>query len=48
MLINLLIGLPVMLLCLVLQAGFTFWSIRFHTGRLPLRAPSPRSGRCRS
>jgi hypothetical protein len=33
MLINLIIGLPVMLLCLVLQAGFTFWTVRFHTGR---------------
>jgi hypothetical protein len=33
MLINLLIGLPVMLLCLVLQTGFTFWTVRFYTGR---------------
>jgi hypothetical protein len=30
MLINLLIGLPFMLLCLTLQAAVTFWSIRFY------------------
>jgi len=30
MLINLLIGLPIMLLCLALQAAITFWSIRFY------------------
>jgi hypothetical protein len=29
MLINLMIGLPFMLLCLALQAAVTFWSIRF-------------------
>jgi hypothetical protein len=29
MLINLLVGLPFMLLCLVLQASVTFWCIRF-------------------
>jgi hypothetical protein len=37
MLINLLVGLPFMLLCLVLQASVTFWSIRFfvrHSGRV--------------
>ena len=38
MLSNLIIGLPVMLLCLVLQAGFTFWTVRYHTGRTQ-RAP---------
>jgi hypothetical protein len=30
MLMNLIIGLPVMLLCLALQAVATFWSIRFY------------------
>jgi hypothetical protein len=30
MLINLVVGLPFMLLCLVLQAAVTFWSIRFY------------------
>jgi hypothetical protein len=30
MLINLIVGLPFMLLCLVLQAAVTFWSIRFY------------------
>jgi hypothetical protein len=30
MLINLIIGLPFMLLCLTLQAVVTFWSIRFY------------------
>ena len=38
MLMNLLIGVPTMLLCLALQAAFTFWSIRFYmlqSGRLP-------------
>jgi len=30
MLMNLMIGLPIMLLCLALQATFTFWSVRFH------------------
>jgi hypothetical protein len=36
MLINLMVGLPFMLLCLVLQAAVTFWCIRFfvrHTRR---------------
>lgn len=33
MLINLAIGLPTVLLCLVLQAVFTFWSIRYYMGR---------------
>ncbi len=31
MLINLAIGLPTILLCLVLQATFTFWSVRYHS-----------------
>jgi hypothetical protein len=38
MLINLLIGLPTMLLCLVLQGAFTLWSIQFYmrrSGRMP-------------
>ncbi|MDM0022120.1 ion channel [Variovorax saccharolyticus] len=30
MLINLAIGLPTVLLCLVLQAAFTFWSVRYY------------------
>ncbi|MES1264619.1 MAG: ion channel [Variovorax sp.] len=33
MLINLAIGLPTMLLCLVLQAAFTFWSVRYFIGQ---------------
>jgi hypothetical protein len=38
MLINLLVGLPFMLLCLVLQAAVTFWSTHFfvqHSRRVP-------------
>ena len=37
MLRNLMIGLPIMLLCLALQAAFTFWSVRFYMrpGRMP-------------
>jgi hypothetical protein len=30
MLRNMMIGLPVMLLCLTLQAAFTFWCVRFY------------------
>ena len=30
MLMNLLVGLPTMLLCMALQALFTFWSIRYY------------------
>ena len=30
MLRNLMIGLPIMLLCLALQAAFTFWSVQFY------------------
>jgi hypothetical protein len=33
MLINLAIGLPTILLCLVLQAAFTFWSVRYYIGQ---------------
>lgn len=33
MLMNLIIGLPIMLLCLVLQAVVTFWSIWFYAGQ---------------
>ena len=33
MLMNLMIGLPIMLLCLALQAAFTFWSVRFYMGQ---------------
>ena len=38
MLRNLVVGLPTMLLCLALQAVFTFWSVRFYmrqSGRMP-------------
>ncbi len=38
MLMNLMIGLPTMLVCLALQAAFTFWSVRFYmreSGRMP-------------
>jgi hypothetical protein len=38
MLMYLLIGLPTMLLCLTLQAVFTFWSVQFYmrqSGRMP-------------
>ena len=38
MLMNLMIGLPTMLICLALQAAFTFWSVRFYmrqSGRVP-------------
>jgi hypothetical protein len=38
MLMNLMIGLPVMLLCLALQAAFTFWSVQFYmrqSGSMP-------------
>jgi len=41
MLVNLLVGLPFMLLCLFLQAAVTFWSIRYFAGqsvRLPAHA----------
>jgi hypothetical protein len=41
MLVNLLVGLPFMLLCLVLQASVTFWSIHFfvsQAGRVPAHA----------
>ena len=30
MLHNLLVGLPTMLLCLVLQTTFTFWTVRYY------------------
>lgn len=33
MLKNLAIGLPVMLLCLVVQIGFAFWAVRHHVRR---------------
>ena len=38
MLMNLMIGLPIMLVCLALQAAFTFWSVQFYmrqSGRMP-------------
>lgn len=41
MLVNLLVGLPFMLVCLILQAAVTFWSIRFfvrQSGRVSARA----------
>jgi Ion channel len=40
MLRNLVIGLPTMLLCLALQASFTFWSVRYYlrqSDRMPTR-----------
>jgi hypothetical protein len=40
MLRNLVIGLPIMLLCLALQAAVTFWSVRFYmqySGRMSHR-----------
>ena len=50
MLRNLLIGLPIMLLCLALQAAVTFWSVRFYmrqSGRmLPVADCSRTSARC--
>ena len=33
MLMNLIIGLPIMLLCLALQAAVTVWCIRFYMGK---------------
>lgn len=33
MLRNLAVGLPTILFCLVLQASFTFWSVRYYSGR---------------
>jgi hypothetical protein len=39
MLINLVVGLPFMLLCLVLQAAVTFWSIRFFVRQSRRAAP---------
>lgn len=33
MLINLAVGLPTVLLCLVLQAAFTFWCVRYYSGQ---------------
>lgn len=39
MLMNLIIGLPMMLLCLALQTAVTFWSIRFYTGRSGRKGP---------
>jgi hypothetical protein len=41
MLMILMIGLPIMLVCLTLQAAFTFWSVRFYirqSGRMPSRS----------
>jgi Ion channel len=34
MLRNLMLGLPIMLLCLALQAGVSFWSVRYYVGRV--------------
>lgn len=39
MLVNLLVGLPCMLLCLILQVAVTFWSIRFFVGH-SVRTPA--------
>ena len=38
---NLMIGLPIMLLCLVVQAAIAFWSVRYYV-RQTLAATSPR------
>ena len=38
---NLMIGLPTMLLCLVVQAAIAFWSVRYYV-RQTLAATSPR------
>jgi hypothetical protein len=39
MLINLIVGLPCMLMCLTLQAAITFWSIRFYMRQAGRTAP---------
>lgn len=36
---NLLVGLPVMLLCLALQIAFAFWSVRYYVRHVDHRAP---------
>ena len=44
MLRNLMIGLPIMLLCLALQAAVSFWSVRFYmrqSGQSPSRGLFP-------
>ena len=44
MLPNLLVGLPAMLLCLILQVTFTFWAVRFYmsaSGRMASAAGTP-------
>jgi hypothetical protein len=39
MLRNLMVGLPIMLLCLALQAAVTFWSVRYYVQRVkPMQA----------
>ena len=40
-LMNLMIGLPTMLLCLIVQAAIAFWSVRYYV-RQTLAATSPR------
>lgn len=35
---NLAIGLPTMLVCLILQASFSFWSVRYYVRQSVLRA----------
>ncbi|MDM0110886.1 ion channel [Variovorax sp. J22R133] len=42
MLINLAIGLPTVLLCLVLQAVFTFWCVRYYSERTHREANAER------
>ena len=39
MLRNLVIGLPIMLLCLTLQAAVTFWSVQFYVRRVGPASP---------
>ena len=41
MLRNLLVGLPIMLLCLALQAAVSFWSVRYYVRRVK---PMPADG----
>jgi len=40
MVINLALGLPIILLCLVLQAAFTFWSVRYFIRKSRHAAPA--------
>lgn len=50
MIAHLAIGLPILLLCLILQATASFWSVRYYVRHSVLRATgggcSRKSGRC--